>query len=161
MSKNLFDKLGITQEELEKAYLKAGTLRALAEELAVSKTTLQKYLSHVAKDTKPWDAARTTNEQHNIDYLRRKHRKRAMEQVEQALLAYDRWEDVNGRVIPRDAIEIMEVHPPQKFANIVTIYARLRDGSFTIFVYTVTDQEQAEHSSGEGIHCMSLPTPSA
>lgn len=148
----IFQRTGLTQADLEAKYDDIGSLRALAAVLNISKTTLHKYLKHKTKDTKPWDAARHGEPTHNIDYLRMKYRREAMESFEKALLHRKFWTDVTGRKIPREAINKITVNPPAKLSPIMQVYATLRgSGQKVIFVFHpnvewVTDPK-AEHSS--------------
>jgi len=131
--KTILDRLGITQTDLEQMYYEEGNYRALARRLGVSKTSLQKYLSHIAHGTKPWDSAKDHSYSQNIDYLRRKYRKEIMEHFEQALLTKRTWKDVNGKEYPREAL-IMTARPPHLISPVMPVYGRLR-GTDKILVF--------------------------
>lgn len=133
---NILKRLGITQEELEAKYEVVGNLRTLADMLGVSKTTLQKYLKHKAHDTKPWASKVKGEPISDMDYLRYKYRKEAMASLEEALATKTRWKDVNGRVIPREALEQVYAEPPRKMLPIMPVYATLKGGGTTaIFMF--------------------------
>lgn len=147
----------MTQEELEARYKEVGNLRALSEELSVSKTTLQKYLSDVASETKPWSSTKRSS----VDYYRKKFRKEAMESVERAMVNRKRWKDVNGRTIPREAIETLLVYPPKKMVPLIPIYAKLYDGTNVIFmmhpdVPWVSRPQEEPSSDEESLHTYDL-----
>lgn len=159
-AKTILQRLGMTQEELEAKYTEIGNLRATAEELGVSKTTLQKYLSHLTPETKPWSSAKRSS----IDYLRRKFRKEAAESLERALLNKKAWVDVNGRTIPQAAIERILVYPPKKMVPLMPVYAQLHDGTNVVFMFHPdvpwVSHQESEPTSAEESHHTSDPAPS-
>lgn len=167
----ILQRLGLTQADLEAKYDEVGNLRLLAEILGVSKTTLQKYLHHKSQHTKPWDSVKKGEPTHNMDYLRLKFRKAAMQSFEQALLHHKTWKDITGRVIPREAVQEFYVEPPRKMSPIMPIYATLKgSGQTVIFMFHptidwITEKEpvshqQEEHSSTSEDHHTSRPAPS-
>lgn len=125
-------RLGITQTELESKYDEIGNLRFLAEVLGVSKTTLHKYLRHKTASTKPWSSVKHGEPSKNLDYLRYKFRKEAMESFERAMLSKRTWLDVNGRTIPREALDHIYVEPPRRMIPIIPVYATLKGTHETV-----------------------------
>lgn len=153
----ILQRLGLTQAELENKYREIGNLRLLAEVLGVSKTTLQKYLKTVAHNTKPWASATAGEPGNNIDYLRHKYRKEAIESFERAMLSRKTWVDVNGRTIPREALNSIYVEPPQKLSPLMPVYATLRGTDETVIFMFHPDipwiNQQAEQTSAsESLH---------
>jgi hypothetical protein len=153
----------MTQAELEQKYRDAGNLRRLASVLEVSKTTLQKYLSHIACNTKPWASVEPGASSDNQDYLRRRYRREVMEHFEHALLTQKTWRDAQGRTIPREAFDIITVTPPRKMVPIMPAYGKLKG---TGEIVTILFQPRidwlsprpAEHSSDEeSRHSSDLP----
>lgn len=155
MANTILDKLNMTQAELESAYHEAGSYRELANRLNVSKTSLVKYLSHIAHDTKPW-AARNKNgrQSRSKDYLRRKYREEVQQQFEEALLTRRDWTDVNGTTYPTQAI-IFHYEPPRLMIPSVPVYGTIRGtGRTAVFIFKpeiewLTAPGQEEHSSDE------------
>lgn len=132
----ILQKLGLTQEELEAKYQEVGNLRLLSQVLGVSKTSLHKYLKHLTCETKPWDAAKRGVPNANIDYQRYRYRQAAMESFERAMLSRKTWTDVNGRSIPREALDNIYVEPPRKLSPLMPIYATLKGtGETVIFMF--------------------------
>ena len=132
-------------------YYEHGSLRALAEHLSVSKATLQKYLRNIPK-SRPWDGIKQGSKSHATDYLRSLYRKQAMESLERALLQKKTWLDINGNQIPVQAIAKLYAEPPNKISPIMPIYASLKDGRKTIFVFSpkvvCLETEAPQASSG-------------
>lgn len=150
-AKTILERLGITQEELEQSYRDAGNLRRLASVLGVSKTTLQKYLKGVASETKPWDSVEPGSTSDNQDYLRRRYRREVMEHFEHELLTRRVWEDIRGRRIPREALDLITATPPRKMVPIMPVYGKLKGtGETVVFMFKPSLDwlsPQAEHSS--------------
>ena len=158
----ILSRLGLTQEELEQKYEVAGNLRLLSAMLGVSTTTLHKYLRHKTHATKPWDAAKKEAPLNDLDYQRYQFRIDAMQSLERALLSKKTWTDVNGRVIPREALQRMYVEPPAKLSPIIPVYATLK-GSATRVIFMFHPEvdwishQPEEHSSPEETHHTSVP----
>jgi len=135
-AKTILDRLGITQEKLEQLYAEVGNYRTLADQLGVSKTTLQKYLTHIAHDTRPWASVKSGDRELSQDYLRRKYRKEVMEHFEREMLRREVWIDVNGRRIPKAAILTMTATPPRLLTPIIPVYGKLRGtGEVAVFIF--------------------------
>lgn len=146
-NKNLLERTGLTQQDLEQIYAEEGNLERTAARVGCSRPTIIKYLRHLKKDKTPWK----TKGRGSVKIIATEEwRERVFNEVETSILTKKVWMDMKQQKIPWQFIRGIYFELPEYQVPVIPLYTVLRDGTRTVLLHII--KEYTHEKAQEEVH---------